>query len=221
MAAFLHEEMGVDDSTSRVRAAELVEQARESFARVDATRSWSWTALRGILGIAAGVIFLRAPIESLAAIILVLGAWILVDGVIILASAIRHRAWALLPEGAIGLLIGYLILTRPGGAMLAFFVLTAAWALARGASEIGGALTMARGEAGRGMLLFVGVVSFAFGLVLLIAPLAGVVALGVWIGVYAVTYGVLSVIRSLTLGRRSSNVGDVWHGRPGAALPAS
>jgi uncharacterized membrane protein HdeD (DUF308 family) len=212
--------MGVGENAARAKASELVRDARETFARMEPPRSWWSIALRGVLAIVAGFILLQRPIETVAAIVLVLGAWILVDGVITLASAIMHRTWSTAPEGAIGVIIGYLIFTRPSGAMIVFFVLAAAWALARGAAEIGLAMKMDKGEPGRTSLLVLGAVSFAFGILLLVAPALGMVTLGWWIGAYALIYGVVSVMRAFQVRKVREEVKDLWHGRPRAPLPA-
>lgn len=219
VALYLHEEMGIEDREAREKASEVVREARESVAHHVATVS-SWSlGLRGLLALVAGVIFLQRPIETVAALVLILGAWILVDGVIALVSAISNREWAGVPYGAISVLVGYLIFTRPQGAMTAFFILAAAWALARGASEITQAARMHKGEKGRGSLVFLGIVSFAFGLLLIASPVLGLVTLGWWLGIYAVTEGVVSIVRAFQLRRVSRDVQQVWTGR-GRAVQA-
>lgn len=224
MANYLREEVGVEDRLAREAATNAVRDARASLVveRIEAPRSWWALALRGLLAIAAGVLFLIRPIESIVAIVLVLGVWIFVDGVISLVSAFsqRERPWSTAPIGAIGIIIGYLIFTRTGGATVVFYVLTAAWALSRGAAEISIASRMRRHEPGRGSLSFLGIVSFAFGIFLLVAPIAGAVTLGWWIGLYAIVYGVVSLIRSFQLRRVSPEVRAIWTARHARPRPA-
>src|SRR5678815_1875823 len=76
LATYIHEEMGVDDSTARAKASKLVDDAREIVARVEPPSTWWSIALRGILAIAVGVIFIQRPIETVTALVLVLGVWI-------------------------------------------------------------------------------------------------------------------------------------------------
>lgn len=222
VATYLREE-GLDEPVARARASEVVREARESMVgRIEAPRSWWALALRGVLAIAAGAIFVARPVESLVTIVFVLGAWVFVDGVIALVSAItnRERSWSSVPAGAIGVIIGYLMLTRVGGAMIVFFVLTAAWALARGAAEIGVAVRMRRGEPGRISLAVLGIASFAFGILLLVAPAAGVVTLGWWIGVYAILYGAITLLRAFQVRHVSAEVRDLWTRRGAQPQPA-
>jgi uncharacterized membrane protein HdeD (DUF308 family) len=61
------------------------------------------------------------------------------------------------------------------------------------------------------------VASFAFGILLLVAPLLGVVTPGWWIGLYALIFGVISLIRMFEVRRvRDKDVG-LWQGRRHAA----
>lgn len=203
-------DLGADAQRAREKAVHLVSHARETVVRQEPARSWWSLALRGILAIVAGAIFLSRPVESIVTIVTILGAWILVDGIIAIVSAISHRAWASVPVGAIGALIGYLILSRTTAATIVFFVLTAAWALARGAGELGMAARMQRHEPGRKSLVFLGASSFAFGLLLLIAPMAGVITLGWWVGMYAVIYGVISLVRMFEVRHLTDEEKDEW-----------
>lgn len=213
LATYLHDETGVNEETARARARDAVREAHEAVAHKESgITGWAF-GLRGLLSIAAGVIFVLRPIETVFAIVFVLGAWILVDGIIEIASAIANRDWSAAPYGAIGVLVGYLIFTRTQGAISVFFILAAVWVLARGAAEIGQAVKMHRGDRGRGSLMFLGVISFAFGLLLLAAPVLGAVALGLWLGAFALINGVVSVFRAFQLRRVSEDVKDVWLGR--------
>jgi uncharacterized membrane protein HdeD (DUF308 family) len=218
VAVYLRE-LGADDRMAHAKAADVLREARTTVVRQEPARSWWSLALRGVLAIVAGAIFLGRPIEAVTTIVLVLGAWILVDGIIAIVSSVAFRSWSTLPVGVIGALIGYLILTRTETATVVFFVLTAAWALARGAGEISMAVRMRRGEPGRGSLAFLGITSFAFGLLLLAAPVLGIVALGWWIGLYAVIYGGLSIVRAFEVHRETEDEKDLWHPHA-AARPA-
>jgi uncharacterized membrane protein HdeD (DUF308 family) len=217
VAAYLHDELGLEDRAARASATSIVENAPEVVApkRIESPRTWWALALRGILAIVVGAVFLAQPHASITVAVLVIGAWILVDGIVGLVSAFtqEERSRVTAPVGAIGAVIGYLILTRTGTATLVLFILIAAWALARGAAEIGLSARMRRGEPGRASLAFLGIASFLFGLLLLTAPMVGVIALGWWIGLYAILYGVVEVIRSVQVHRVTSYVHDAWSPR--------
>ena len=223
VAAYLHDEVGLEERAARDSATTIVRDARDTAAvkRLESPRSWWSLALRGVLALAVGIVFLVRPHASVVAAVFVIGAWIFVDGIVGLVSAFTQedRSWKAAPIGAVGAVIGYLILSRSGSATIVLYILIAAWALARGASEIALVARMNKHEPGRGTLAFLGIASFAFGVVLLVAPVVGVVALGLWIGLYAIIYGGIEVIRSFQVRRVSGEVRQAWSGRP-AQRPA-
>lgn len=200
VASFLRNEIGIDETRARAEASNFVHEVVDTVkgTRAETLRAWWAFTLKGVLAIAAGVMFLARPLESTYAMALVLGAWIFVDGVIALASAFsaRHRSWTLALSGAVGIALGYLIFTRTGGAMIVFYVLTATWALGHGVADVATAAAMRSKEPGRASLAVLGIVAFCFGILLLVAPIAGLVTLGWWIGLYAIAYGVLSLVIS-------------------------
>ena len=70
-------------------------------------RNWWLVLLRGIAGIIFGLVTFVAPDISLAALVLVFGAYAFADGALAIISAIRWRGesdrwWVLLLEGLAG-----------------------------------------------------------------------------------------------------------------------
>ena len=87
------------------------------------TRNWWLMLFRGIVAILFGIFALRRPGMTLAALVLLFGAYALIDGAFSLFGAIagwRHREdrWLLLLEGFIGLGAGFVTLQAPDDAML-------------------------------------------------------------------------------------------------------
>ena len=83
------------------------------------SRNWWLVVLRGVLGIGFGIITFVAPAISLAALVLLFGAYAFADGVFALASAVRRRGttdpwWVLLLEGLVGIGAGLITLFLPG-----------------------------------------------------------------------------------------------------------
>jgi uncharacterized membrane protein HdeD (DUF308 family) len=106
-------------------------------------RNWWVVLLRGVAGILFGIVAVLAPGISLAALVLVFGAYAFADGVLNVASAIRRRGasdrwWALLLEGVVGIATGIVSFVWPGITALVLLYLIAVWALVTGAFEIGG-----------------------------------------------------------------------------------
>lgn len=168
-------------------------------------RNWWAVALRGLLAVVFGVIALAVPGAAMLSLALVFGAYLLIDGAFALLAAARaaerHERWGLLLAGGVlNLLMGVVALAFPGAAIIAFVFVTAAWAI------INGALMVAAGfglhpSHGRVWLVLGGLLSLAWGVVLVIAPLAGAVVLTWWLGLFAVLMGVLFVVLGFQLRR--------------------
>jgi uncharacterized membrane protein HdeD (DUF308 family) len=131
-------------------------------------------------------------------LVLLFGAYALVDGVLALVSALRHRAtyehwWVLLLEGLTGVLAGIVTFVWPGITVFALLYVIAAWALVTGALEIAAAIRLRKVIDHEWLLVLSGIASVGFGLLLAMYPGAGAVAVVLWIGAYALFFGVLLV----------------------------
>jgi uncharacterized membrane protein HdeD (DUF308 family) len=103
-------------------------------------RNWWIMALRGVASILFGLFTVVAPSISLAALVLVFGAFAFADGVLALVSAVRRRGvsdrwWVLLLQGLAGVAAGVVTVIWPDLTTLALLYLIVAWALAIGALE--------------------------------------------------------------------------------------
>jgi len=159
-------------------------------------RNWGWVALRGVVALLFGLLALFNPGITLAALIFLFGAYAIVDGVFAIVSAIANRRgephWvALLIGGIAGVVLGVLTFLWPGVTAMVLLYFIAAWAIVRGVAEIVAAIRLRHEITGEWMLVLAGVLSVAFGLVLLVFPGAGALALVIWIGAYAVVLGIL------------------------------
>jgi len=180
------------------------------------SHNWWAVVLRGVLGLLFGIITFFAPGLSLAALVTVYGAYALVDGVFAIVSAVRRRGterWGmLLLEGIAGIAAGLVTLVWPGITAIALLYLIAAWSLFTGVMEVAAAVRLRKAITGEWMLGLSGVLSIAFGILLLLFPGAGALAVVLWIGAYAIVFGALLIGLGLRL--RS------W-GQHGTAHPAA
>jgi uncharacterized membrane protein HdeD (DUF308 family) len=166
-------------------------------------RNWWAVAIRGIVAILFGVIALATPGAVLLSFALLFGAYLLVDGVFAIVSAVRamgqRQHWGLLlAEGAVDILMGFIALLFPLGAVIGFVFATAAWSVVTGALMLGASLKLAHGYGSWWMMLSA-VVSILFGIALLVAPLIGAVVLTWWLGGYAIAFGALLLVLSFKL----------------------
>jgi uncharacterized membrane protein HdeD (DUF308 family) len=173
------------------------------------SRNWWLVVLRGVLGIAFGVITFVAPAISLAALVLLFGAYAFADGVLAIASAVRRRTttdrwWILLLEGLVGIGAGLVTLFLPGITALVLLYIIAGWAVATGILELVAAVRLRKEIKHEWLLALSGIASVAFGVLIALLPGAGTLALVIWIGAYAFVFGALLValgVRLRGLGR--------------------
>ncbi len=156
-------------------------------------RHWWVIGLRGLAAILFGVLAFVWPGMTLAVLVLLFGAYALVDGVLSLVAAFRggvqHRI-VMLVEGVVSVLAGLAAFVWPGLTALVLLYIIAFWAIVTGVLEIVAAIRVRRAISNELGLVIGGVLSVVFGVVLLIAPGAGALAVIFLIGAYAVVFGI-------------------------------
>ena len=180
------------------------------------TENWWAVALRGVAGVLFGIFTLIAPGLSLAALVLAFGAYAFVDGVFAIVTAARRHGtsdrWGmLLLEGLAGVAIGVVTLLVPGITALTLLALIAARALVSGLLQIAAAIRLRKVISGEWLLVLGGLASLAWGILLLVFPGAGALAVVLWIGAFGLVTGALLIALAFRL--RS------W-GRSGATMAA-
>ena len=168
------------------------------------SRNWGWVALRGVVAILFGILTLNRPGISLASLVLLFGAYSLVDGSFMVVSAIANRKGAprwvtMLFGGVLGIITGIVTFMWPGITAMALLAIIAAWALLTGITEIVVAIRLRKEISGEWALILAGVLAVAFGLFLIMRPLAGALAALFVIGIYAVVSGILHVVLGFRL----------------------
>jgi uncharacterized membrane protein HdeD (DUF308 family) len=170
-------------------------------------QNWWLFTLRGVLGIIFGILALIFPGPTILSLVLLFSAYMLVDGIFGIISAVRairrkEDRWGLLIfEGLLDIATGVVAFLWPGLTVVAFVWLIAAWAI------VSGGLMTAAGfrlniEHGRWWLVLGGLLSIAYGVLLIITPLIGAVVFTWWLGAYALVFGVALVIFSFKLRSR-------------------
>jgi uncharacterized membrane protein HdeD (DUF308 family) len=174
-------------------------------------RNWWLFALRGAAAIAFGVLALVWPGVTVTVLVFLFGVYALVDGIGSLVAAWRHRGDSVhrghhLGEGLLALLIGVIALVWPGITALALIVLIALWALTTGIVEISLAVRLRRVITNEWWLAVSGVLSILVGIILLVRPGAGALAIAIVIGIYAILFGVVLIVFGLRLRRLSQGM---------------
>jgi uncharacterized membrane protein HdeD (DUF308 family) len=168
--------------------------------------SWWLVALRGVAGVAFGLVALFMPGITLLALILLFSAYMLVSGAFSIVAAVRaarqRRAWGLPAVAAVvDIVTGVLAFIWPGLTVLAFVLLIAAWAVVSGMLMLGAAFRL-NTDYGRWWLALGGACGVAFGVLLIVAPPLGALVLTWWLGAFALAFGVVLIVLAFRLRSR-------------------
>ena len=168
--------------------------------------SWWAVGLRGVLGILFGLICLLTPGLALEVFVILFAAYMLVDGVFAIASGIKaarngERRGMLIHEGIVDLAAGTVAVLWPAITLVALVWIVAIWAIVSGALMLWAAFTLNL-DHGRWWLALGGIASLIFGILLVVQPLIGAVVLTLWIGAYALVFGIFLLILAFQLHSR-------------------
>lgn len=176
-------------------------------------RNWWAVGLRGLAALIFGILALIFPGGALIVLIAFFGAYALIDGILAIYLAIRgrehNRNWGwLLVEGIVGVLIGILTFRWPGVTGLVLLAFIAAWAIITGIMEIFEAIELRRVINNEWLLILSGAASVIFGLILIIFPRTGALAMIIVIGIYAIIFGILLLVLAWRLRQMETGRGS-------------
>lgn len=174
---------------------------------------WWAIVIRGAAAVVFGVLALFWPDLTLIALIVLIGALAFVDGIFLLVHAFTGRReqsrWLPVVQAVLSILFGFVVLLWPGLSALSLALLIGAWALVTGLVQIVTGIRLRREIGNEWLLVLSGALSVLFGLVMLIAPGAGALALIWLIGAYAVIFGIALIILGVRLRSRTGRTAGV------------
>jgi uncharacterized membrane protein HdeD (DUF308 family) len=162
-------------------------------------RNWWVFVLRGLAAVLFGVVAFVWPGITLTALVLLFAFWALLDGVLALIGSVgaaeAHEPWwPLVFMGLLGVAAGLAALRWPGITALALLFVIAYWSILRGILEIVAAVRMRQLIPNDWWLGISGVASIAFGVLLVMYPASGLLAIVWLIGIYAVIFGITQIM---------------------------
>lgn len=167
-------------------------------------KKWMFPGLSGFLAILFGLVALIFPSITLIALAIYFAVTILISGIILTIGSIRMKPvksgrYLQLFEGIIGILLGIIILARPEASVAVFVAIMGIWAMLLGLFFLIIFIKRQLPEFEKYFFLIAGIVSFIFGFLIAVNPFESSRIIVVLVGVYAVAYGVFSVIRTRKL----------------------
>lgn len=164
--------------------------------------------LRGLLVVAFGIVTLASPGLAVLALVFVFGSYAILDGVVAIVLGIRHRAdrqgwgWAV-AQGVISVIAGLVALVLPGPTAVTLLVVVALWAIALGVVTAVSAVQARRSGGAWGWMLVRAVLDVVFGVLLLIWPATGILALLWMLGAFSLVTGAALIGQAFRPGRRT------------------
>jgi uncharacterized membrane protein HdeD (DUF308 family) len=148
-----------------------------------ATGGWWMLLLVGVLSIAAGIIILLKPSDSLATLAVIAGIFLLADGIIELAASLMHGTrsrGSLALLGVLTAIIGVLLIRHPIGGVAAVALLIGLWLITVGLIRVIAAFEVAEN---RGWNIFAGALELLAGIVIVSNPNIGFATLALLVGI--------------------------------------
>ena len=163
--------------------------------------NWWSMGIRGVITALFGVAAIAWPNITLAVLIGLFGIFMLVDGVIAFISAIRagqerQRWWTYVVEGLVEVGIGIAVFSVPQVTAVILLYFIAFWAIFIGIWRIATAIELRREIEGEWLWGLSGLVALLFGFAILAFPAAGALTLVRVIGIFALAFGIFSIIMS-------------------------
>ncbi len=177
-------------------------------------KNWWLLVLRGIAAIGFGVLTFIWPGPTLAALVMLFGAYALVEGTFAIASGVfggplsGSSRWLLVLEGLVGVIVGVITFFAPGITAVGLLYYIGAWAVVTGILEIVAAVQLRKEISDEWLLIFDGILSLVFGVLVFIYPGASALSILWLIGIYAVVFGATTV----ALGFRLKGLGTTLSG---------
>lgn len=170
-------------------------------------RSYPAFIARGVLAVLLGVLIFVVPKMAFMTLLVLFGVYAFVEGIVNIVAAFRRPRtarepwWLLAIQGIASVAAGLLVFFLPDITALALLYVIAAWAAITGILEIVSAVRIRKYVKGEWLLGLAGVLSVLFGVLVAIFPGAGALAMILWIGAYALVFGVLQIVLGFRLRR--------------------
>jgi uncharacterized membrane protein HdeD (DUF308 family) len=155
--------------------------------------------LVGVSSVVAGAILVAKPSDSLAALAVVFGIFLLIDGIVELLESFGHslenRALAAI-IGILGIVIGIILIRHPTTTVTAIGLLIGIWLVAAGAARLARAIALGSWTVLRAAIALLEV---AVGIAIIADPHIGYATLAVLAGIWLIINGIAMIVLGFAL----------------------
>lgn len=162
-------------------------------------RNWKVTLLSGLLALLFGIVILSWPAATTLVLLIFFGALVLLDGIFHVVQAVmeatRKEKWVLtLLFGLLEVVVGIIVLARPGVGLGAFLVLVIVYLVAHGFVELFAAFEIQASAGLRVLIAISGLLSVIVGFIFMFRPGLGIWTVILFIGIYSIFVGILRIV---------------------------
>ena len=180
-------------------------------------RSWWMFAIRGFAALIFGVLAVLWPDVTLLVLVAFFAAYAFIIAAAYLVAAVKNRKtesgwWLLLLLGLVALAAGALTVFYPAVTAVVLVLLMGANAFMSGILDIAMAVRLRRELRNKGLLVLSGVLSIVFGLLVMVYPGAGAIALVWLVSLHAMLTAVLLLSMAFALRRADKPSGGTAPG---------
>ncbi|WP_313300602.1 HdeD family acid-resistance protein [Diaphorobacter sp.] len=160
-------------------------------------RSWWVILLFGVFSVLFGIMAFANPLAAGAGLTWAIGLLALAEGVVGLIGAFGkdagvNRGWMIL-YAAISIIFGLLAVINPLSMATSIAMVMGIWFIVSGVMRVIWAIRVRKEIDNEWLLILGGVLGIALGILLVMAPVAGVLVGTIWIGAGALIYGALQI----------------------------
>jgi uncharacterized membrane protein HdeD (DUF308 family) len=178
------------------------------------SRRWHMVVLRGVVAVLFGVVAIAWPGITVLSLALLFGAYTLLDGISALTMGFGHgtrsdRMYMVL-LGVLGVAAGLISLIWPQITVIVLLVIIAVWAIVAGVTQIAAAIRLRKVIRNEWFLALTGAVALVLGVLLIVQPAEGAIALVVAIATFALAWGLVLIVLGLrlrTIANRTASAG--------------
>jgi uncharacterized membrane protein HdeD (DUF308 family) len=156
-------------------------------------KSHKWNLVAGIVMLLLGVFVLFNPLGTMLALAFYIGlGFVLAGGLYVLSAIDIKSGWYLL-VGLFDILVGLIFMANLGVTAATLPIILALWSLTVGIIQLVGAFDLRKFGLPWSWSLMMGLLGVGFGLLILVYPTLGAVAISTAVGLYALIFGALQL----------------------------
>jgi len=174
---------------------------------------WWSLLVRGLLAVALGIAAIFWPKATLELLVRLIGLYVLFDGIVSLVGAFRARELsAYLVPGLISVAIGVILLFWPDVTGRLLLIIVGIWALFQGVTLFWAGRQTDANDPERSLAMTIGGVAAIAGVILVIWPGTGSVAISWVIGIAALLVGALLIFLAQRVRQAAKRVAGLGRG---------